>query len=156
MKFIILTDHGDATRVPDPPQYRSGVLCIDAVEINSTGGHIVGLGLGGPSPYPLAGAPADVIDDIHRMGGKAVVAHPDSPKIELSWRGPNDRVRRDRVVERGFGVAWQAADGARRDRRAVPVPIAGIDRVALRSACPIDSTLGRERRDTPGVRPGRA
>src|SRR5205809_534056 len=31
-KFIVCTDHGDGTRVPDPPQYRSGVLCLDGVE----------------------------------------------------------------------------------------------------------------------------
>ena len=30
LKFIVFTDHGDATRTPDPPAYRSGVLCIDA------------------------------------------------------------------------------------------------------------------------------
>ncbi len=39
LQFIILTDHGDGTRTPDPPSYRSGVLTIDAVELNTTGGH---------------------------------------------------------------------------------------------------------------------
>ena len=34
-----------ATRAPDPPAYRSGVLCLDAVEISTTGGHYVALGL---------------------------------------------------------------------------------------------------------------
>ena len=33
LKFIVFTDHGDATRKPDPPAYRSGVLCLDGVEI---------------------------------------------------------------------------------------------------------------------------
>src|ERR687897_1585598 len=41
LQFVILTDHGDATREPDPPQYRAGVLCIDAVEISTTAGHYV-------------------------------------------------------------------------------------------------------------------
>src|ERR1700750_1490286 len=31
LKFIVLTDHGDATRVPDAPSYRHGVLCLDGV-----------------------------------------------------------------------------------------------------------------------------
>ena len=33
LKFIVFTDHGDGTRQPDPPTYRSGVLCLDGVEI---------------------------------------------------------------------------------------------------------------------------
>jgi len=47
LQFIIVTDHGDGTRSPDPPQYRHGVLVIDAVELNTTGGHLVALGLPG-------------------------------------------------------------------------------------------------------------
>jgi hypothetical protein len=86
LKFVILTDHGDATRALDPPQYRQGVLTIDAAEVSSAGGHIVALGLQKPSPYPLAGEARDVIDDIHRLGGWTVIAHPDSPKVELRWR----------------------------------------------------------------------
>jgi hypothetical protein len=89
LRFIVLTDHGDATRAPDPPQYRHGVLCIDAAEISTASGHVVALGLERASPYPLAGEAADVIDDIHRLGGWAVIAHPDSPKPELRWRGTN-------------------------------------------------------------------
>ena len=46
LKFVILTDHGDGTRVPDAPAYIAGVLCIDAVEISTNGGHYVALGLG--------------------------------------------------------------------------------------------------------------
>jgi hypothetical protein len=87
LRFIILTDHGDATRAPDPPSYRHGVLCIDAVEISSVAGHLVALNLGGPAPYPLAGEARDVIEDIHRLGGWAVAAHPDSPREALRWHG---------------------------------------------------------------------
>ena len=35
LKFIVITDHGDATRIPDAPVYRDGVLCLDAVEIST-------------------------------------------------------------------------------------------------------------------------
>src|SRR5205085_11761978 len=64
LQFIILTDHGDGTRVPDPPAYRSGVLTIDGVELNTTGGHFAAVGLP-VSPYPIAGTPDDVIADVH-------------------------------------------------------------------------------------------
>ena len=59
LQFIILTDHGDATREPDPPAYRGGVLTIDGIELNTTGGHYAAFGLPA-SPYPIAGTPADV------------------------------------------------------------------------------------------------
>src|SRR5882672_6033515 len=85
LKFIVFTDHGDGTRRPDPPTYRSGVLCLDGVEISTTGGHYIALDMP-PSPYPLGGEPRDVIDDVHRLGGFGIAAHPDSPKVELRWR----------------------------------------------------------------------
>ena len=101
LAFIVLTDHGDGTAAPLAPAYRSGVLCIDAVEVSTNGGHVVALGLNDAAPYPMAGEPADVIEDIHRRGGFAIVAHPDSPKPELQWRAwdtPYD------------GVEWLNAD----------------------------------------------
>jgi len=85
LKFIVFTDHGDATRRPDPPAYRSGVLCLDGVEISTTGGHYIALDMP-PAPYPLGGEARDVVEDVHRLGGFGVVAHPDSPKLELRWR----------------------------------------------------------------------
>src|SRR6185295_6123121 len=56
LKFVVFTDHGDGTRRPDPPTYRSGVLCIDAVEISTTAGHYIALGMPA-APYPLGGEP---------------------------------------------------------------------------------------------------
>ncbi len=85
LRFVVFTDHGDATRAPDPPVYRSGVLCLDGVEISTTGGHYLAIGLPGPAPYPLGGEPRDVVDDVRRLGGFGIVAHPDSPKRELRW-----------------------------------------------------------------------
>jgi hypothetical protein len=86
LKFVVFTDHGDATRVPDPPEYRSGVLCLDGVEISTTGGHYIAIGMR-PSPYPLGGEPRDVVDDVKRLGGFGIAAHPDSPKPQLRWNG---------------------------------------------------------------------
>ncbi len=84
LQFVIFTDHGDGTRPPDPPVYRFGVLCIDAVEVSTSGGHYIALGLPA-SPYPLAGAPHAVVEDVQRLGGFGIVAHPGSAKVDLSW-----------------------------------------------------------------------
>jgi hypothetical protein len=85
LAFVVFTDHGDATRTPDPPSYHSGVLCIDGVEIGTTGGHYAAIGMRS-SPYPLAGEARDVVEDVARLGGFGVAAHPDSPKPALRWR----------------------------------------------------------------------
>src|SRR5690348_1429978 len=45
LRFVVFTDHGDATRAPSPPRYVSGVLCVDAVEISTNQGHYIALGL---------------------------------------------------------------------------------------------------------------
>jgi hypothetical protein len=84
LAFVLFTDHGDGTRAPLPAAYRSGVLCIDAVEISTTGGHYVALGLP-QMPFRLAGEPRDVVEDVARAGGFGIAAHPDSPKRELAW-----------------------------------------------------------------------
>ncbi len=85
LKFVVFTDHGDATRAPDPPEYRSGVLCLDGVEISTNGGHYVALDMPA-SPYPLGGEARDVVDDVRRLGGFGIASHPDSPKPQLRWR----------------------------------------------------------------------
>jgi len=105
LAFVVLTDHGDGTRPPDPPRIVEGVLLIDAVEISTTGGHYIAVGLP-PTPYPLGGEPRDVVEDVRRLGGFGVVAHPDSPKPELAWRdwqAPFD------------AMEWLNADSAWRD-----------------------------------------
>ncbi len=85
LQFVIFTDHGDATRPPAPPAYRSGVLCLDAVEISSRDGHYIAIDMDA-APYPLGGEARDVVDDVRRLGGFGVAAHPDSTKTELQWR----------------------------------------------------------------------
>ncbi len=84
LTFIVFTDHGDATRTPDPPVYRSGVLCLDGVEISTANGHYLALDMAA-APYPLGGEGRDVVDDVKRLGGFGIVAHPASPKPELAW-----------------------------------------------------------------------
>jgi hypothetical protein len=82
-----------------------GVLCIDAVEISTEHGHVVALGLPRVA-YPLGGEARDVIDDIARLGGFAIAAHTDSPRVELQWS--------DQVAALG-GIEWLNADSEWRD-----------------------------------------
>ena len=133
LKFIILTDHGDATRAPDPPAYRQGVLCVDAVEISSAGGHVVALNLDRASAYPLGGETRDVMEDIHRMGGWAVAAHPDSPREDLKWRSMAGGID---------GIEWLNADSEWRDERPARL-IASVGRLAVRPAETIAALFAR-------------
>lgn len=107
LDFVIVTDHGDGTREPEPPAYRAGVLVIDAVEISTTRGHLVALDLP-KTPYPLGGSPEAVVEDIARLGGMAIAAHPDSAKPALRWRDWN--------LPLG-GFEWLNADSEWREER---------------------------------------
>lgn len=111
LQFVVITDHGDGTRVPDPPTYRSGVLVIDGVEISTSGGHYAVAGMPA-SPYPLAGAPAEVIEDVERMGGFGIAAHPGSPRPSLAWRDW------DAPIE---GLEWINSDSEWRDEPTLPI-----------------------------------
>ena len=116
LDFVVLTDHGDGTRPPAPPAYRSGVLCLDGVEISTDGGHYLALGLG-RAPYPLGGEAAGVVEDVARLGGFGVVAHPASPRPELAWRDWSLPVD---------GVEWLNADSQWRDERLVDLAAAAL------------------------------
>jgi hypothetical protein len=105
LKFAIFTDHGDGTRTPAAPEYLHGVLCIDAVEVSTNDGHYVALGIG-QAPYPLGGDGDAVAEDVTRMGGFGIAAHPFSPRRELAWTdwaAPLD------------GIEWMNADSEWRD-----------------------------------------
>lgn len=82
---VVLTDHGDGRRAADPPAYLDGVLVIDGVEISTWSGHYVAVGAA-PAPYPLGGEPRAVVEDVARLGGFGIAAHPGSAKPALRWR----------------------------------------------------------------------
>ncbi|HEY6211958.1 MAG TPA: hypothetical protein VIW45_06715, partial [Vicinamibacterales bacterium] len=107
LKFAIVTDHGDGTRAPDLPDYRHGVLYIDGVEISTSDGHLLALGLP-KAAYPLAGEGRDVVEDVHRLGGIAIAAHPGSEKPDLRWTDWNAPID---------GLEWLNADSEWRDER---------------------------------------
>ena len=132
MNFIILTDHGDGTRKPDPPQYRSGVLVIDAVELSTQAGHYIAIGLP-QAPYPLRGEGRDVTADVRRLGGFGIVAHPDSAKPALRWH--------DWGAEFD-GMEWLNADTEWRDERRWHLARA-LGRYTLRPAETLASLLDR-------------
>jgi hypothetical protein len=116
LKFVVATEHGDGTRAPLPPSYRSGVLWIDAVEISTADGHYATFGMA-QSPYPLAGEGRDVVDDVRRLGGVGIVAHGDSPKSEGQWHDWNAKVD---------GFEWLNLDSAWRDAGAGKLFRAGL------------------------------
>ncbi len=134
LKFVVITDHGDGTRTPEPPAYRHGVLCLDAVEISTSGGHYIALDMPA-SPYPLGGEARDVVDDVKRLGGFGIVAHPDSPKDELRWRewtAPFDAVEIVNLDtawrQRAAGASWrQKLDLA---ARLISYPIRPVESIA--------------------------
>jgi hypothetical protein len=132
LKFLVLTDHGDATRRPDPPAYTSGVLVIDAVEISTNGGHYIALDMP-PAPYPLGGEAGAVVEDVARLGGFGIAAHPDSAKPALSWSD------RDAPVD---GLEWLNLDSEWRDEPRRRLARAAID-YTVRSAPALASILDR-------------
>lgn len=113
LDFVILTDHGDGTREPSAPAYVSGVLVIDGVEVSTRDGHYLALGMP-QAPYRLAGDGADVAEDVARLGGVGIIAHPDSARSGLAWHA--DDVR-------GDGLEILNADSAWRDDNLVVLPL---------------------------------
>ena len=105
LAFVITTDHGDGTRAPDPPRYHENTLVLDGIEVSTTEGHYLAMGHQS-SPYPLGGEGRDVVEDIARLGGFGVAAHPFSTKESLRWKdwtAPID------------GIEWLNTDSAWRD-----------------------------------------
>ena len=116
LQFVVMTDHGDATRQLSPA-YINGVLCIDAVEISTNGGHVMALDMPA-APYPLGGEAAAVVEDVLRLGGMPVVAHPDSSKPELAWRDWGAPVA---------GLEWLNLDSGWRDESYARVARVAVD-----------------------------
>jgi hypothetical protein len=147
LSFVIVTDHGDGRRL-EPPSYRSGVLVLDGAEVGTAQGHVLAIGTRA-AEYPLGGEARDVIEDIHRLGGIAVAAHPTSAKPDLAWRAW------DAFYD---GLEWLNADSEWRDEST-----ASLARLALgywlRPAAAVAGTFDRpdaalQRADDVGARRG--
>lgn len=105
LSFVVVTDHGDGTRAPEPPRYHANVLVLDGLEVSTTDGHYLSVGHL-QAPYPLGGEARDVAADIERLGGFGVAAHPASPKPALAWTDWSTSVG---------GIEWLNGDSAWRD-----------------------------------------
>ena len=105
LQFAVFTDHGTGDTAPDPAEYMAGVLCIDGVEISTNGGHYIALDIPA-APYPLGGDAAAVAEDVARLGGFGVAAHPVSSRAELAWSAWDVPID---------GLEWLNADSEWRD-----------------------------------------
>jgi hypothetical protein len=132
LKFVILTDHGDGTRPPDPPSYMNGVLVLDGVEISTDEGHYVAFDMP-RAPYPLGGAAEAVVEDVARLGGFGIAAHPDSLKPQLRWM--DDRSPVD-------GIEWLNTDSEWRSKSRGRLARAGLAYL-LRPAAAMASLFDR-------------
>jgi len=69
---VAITDHNLlCDNLPD------GMIGIPGIEISSSDGHVIGLGLSSPVPKDLSAD--ETINKIHRLGGIAIVPHPYDP-----------------------------------------------------------------------------
>jgi len=71
IQFVVLTDH-NIESIP-PPRIEAGVLLIFGVEVSSPAGHLVALG---SRALTSAERSSDAIDVAHRIGARAIIAHP--------------------------------------------------------------------------------
>lgn len=108
LDFVVLTDHGDATGIASPAYYE-GVLMIDGVEVSTDGGHYAAVGLE-PAPYPLGGEARGVVEDVRRLGGIGIAAHPFSQRPSLAWSDPSLPV--DAVEWINGATAWRDGNWA--------------------------------------------
>lgn len=135
LRFVLFTEHGDGTRAPMPPEYLEGVLCLDGVEISTNGGHYVAIDMPA-APYPLAGEAAAVVEDVARLGGFGIAAHPDHSRQEIAWSDWSAPVD---------GLEWINLDSAWRDdgvARLVRVPFDYLARPAGAIASLLDRPSG--------------
>ena len=132
LQFVIFTDHGDGTSPAAAPEYIDGVLCLAGVEISTNGGHYVALGMPA-SPYPLGGDAAAVVEDVTRLGGFGIAAHPHHPRRELAWSDWSAPIQ---------GIEWINLDSEWRDEGVLRLARVPFD-YFVRPAAAIASLLDR-------------
>lgn len=132
LQFVIFTDHGDGTRQLHPPAYLDGVLCLDGVEISTNGGHYVAIDMPA-APYPLGGDAAAVVEDVARLGGFGIAAHPHHPRQEIAWTDWSAPIQ---------GIEWINLDSEWRDDGALRLARVPFDYL-IRPAGAIASLLDR-------------
>src|SRR6185436_12021640 len=83
LQFVVLTDHNTVDGKAFEG-YHDGVLVLVGTEASTTGGHILGLGVGDPA-FRFSGDPLDVVEDFRDLGGVAFAAHPVSAREDFRF-----------------------------------------------------------------------
>jgi hypothetical protein len=152
LQFLVITDHNTLDAKP-VEGYRGPLLVLVGVEVSTTAGHLLGLGIPEP-PYRFSGDARDTLEDIRDLGGVAVAAHPLSPREDLLWTGWD--------LPGPFGIEilsgdseWRTAGWARLVSTAA---LYGLNSryALLRSLTPPEAVLKRwdrlsSERDAPGI-----
>lgn len=78
MDGVAITDHDTCEALKEADKLRRyGLLVIPGIEISSSEGHILGLGI--REPVPLGLPAKETVNEVRRLGGVAVAAHPLCP-----------------------------------------------------------------------------
>ena len=77
LDFVVISDHIRAGRAEEPrrPRWVDGVLILFAEETNLDEGHMLAVGTQ-PHRYTMGPTARQAINDVRRLGGAAIVAHP--------------------------------------------------------------------------------
>ena len=133
LQFVVVTDHGNGQRAPIAPDYRSGVLLIDGVEIGTDGGHYLAIGMQRP-PYPLGGAARDVVEDVTRLGGLGIVPHGDAPDPDSRWADWTHEI--EGLEWLNLSTVWERASGMQLARASIGYWFRPRETLALAMARP--------------------
>ena len=171
LAFIILTDHGDGTAQPDLPAVPPRRAVPRRAWRSARTAATTSRSTCRPRRIRSAGSRSAVVEDVKRLGGFGIVAHPDSAKDATGLERLGRAVRRHRVAERGHasGGMNRAPDSARVlfDYFLRPAPALALDarppgrnaralgRACRTPACRGDRRQRRARRDRTGDGGGR-
>lgn len=103
LSFVVLTDHN--VEVLPPPRWVRGVLVIHQAEESTPYGHVVALGV--PRGLNPEERRSDPIAAIHRLGGKAVLAHPVQKRNP--WTDWNSALEADGLELHSGDTMWRQA-----------------------------------------------
>jgi hypothetical protein len=112
LQFVVLADHNGL--FPQDGGYRDGVLVLNATEISSRFGHVVGVGL--PRALTRAEKDGDAFAVVEALGGRTVVAHPLHPRRPFQGWGASRAAGLEVASNDSF---WGAVVAGRRVDRIV-------------------------------------
>jgi predicted metal-dependent phosphoesterase TrpH len=126
LEAIAITDHNsnDAWKEAAAAAKREGIIFIPGMEISSSQGHILGLGLNEFIPRDMG--MEETVERIHDQGGLAVAAHP----YDIKGEGVRDDYRKADAVEvfNALNVDWFANRFTENKLRSVDMPkVVGSD-----------------------------